>query len=148
MLKQPRQQSGQEYVRCAYDSIEALKEAGNTITILWYPASDENELLKTAKEAARKAMQQNAVPQRRFPSMTVVAHSSILSTEFYLSILFQTNTKPPSILTTCSRPRARPPEAERRIIAIAPSSSLSSDESVLSVLLSEALFLSRPLERL
>jgi hypothetical protein len=28
MLKQPRQQSGQEYARCAYDSIEALKEAG------------------------------------------------------------------------------------------------------------------------
>lgn len=67
-LKQPRQQSGQEYIRCIYDSIEELRENGN-MRVLWLPLSDENELLKLAKEEARKATRQGAVPQKQFPGM-------------------------------------------------------------------------------
>ncbi|KAJ3453787.1 hypothetical protein MRS44_018419 [Fusarium solani] len=68
-LKQPRQQSGQEYIRCIYDSIEDLREDGNVVRVLWLPSSDENELLKQAKAEAWKATQQGAIPQKWFPGM-------------------------------------------------------------------------------
>ena len=68
-LRQPRQQSGQAHVRGAYDSIESLKANGNTIAIIWLPANEENELLKTAKEEARKATLEGSIPRRKFARM-------------------------------------------------------------------------------
>ncbi|WAO97111.1 Hypothetical protein NCS54_01482000 [Fusarium falciforme] len=65
----PRQQSGQEYIRCIYDSIEDLREDRNVVRVLWLPSSDENELLKQAKAEAWKATQQGAIPQKWFPGM-------------------------------------------------------------------------------
>jgi hypothetical protein len=59
-LKQPRQQSEQEYIRCIYDLIEDLREDANIVRVLWLPSSDENELLKLAKAEARTATQQGA----------------------------------------------------------------------------------------
>jgi ribonuclease HI len=68
-LRQPRQQSGQEYIRCIYDSIEELREGGNVVKALWLPSSGENKLLKHAKEEARKATQQGATPEKQCSSM-------------------------------------------------------------------------------
>lgn len=75
-VKQPRQQSGQEYIRCIYDSVKELRKDGNVLRILWLPSGDENRLLKHAKEEARKATQQGATPEKQFPSM----QSTTLST--------------------------------------------------------------------
>lgn len=75
-VKQPRQQSGQEYIRCIYDSVKELRKDGNVLRIVWLPSSDENRLLKHAKEEARKATQQGATPEKQFPSM----QSTTLST--------------------------------------------------------------------
>ncbi|KAI5458690.1 hypothetical protein BGZ63DRAFT_427066 [Mariannaea sp. PMI_226] len=52
-LKQPRQQSVQDYMRCIYDSIKELRDEGNVIEVMWLPTSD-NKLLKLAKVEARK----------------------------------------------------------------------------------------------
>ena len=68
-FRDPRQQSGQAFVRCAYDSIEALKESGNFIAILWHSVVHENELLRTAKEEAPKATQESAIPERQCARM-------------------------------------------------------------------------------
>jgi hypothetical protein len=68
-VKQPRQQSGQEYMRCIYDSVKELREDGNGLRVLWLPSSGENKLLKLAKDEAWKATQQGATPQKLFPSM-------------------------------------------------------------------------------
>ncbi len=57
-LKNPRQQSGQQYVSEAYDAIQTARDAGNTISVVWIPASAEHELLKIAKDKAREATQQ------------------------------------------------------------------------------------------
>jgi hypothetical protein len=68
-VKQPRQQSGQEYIRCIYDSVKELREDGNGLRVLWLPSSGGNKLLELAKDGARKATQQGATPQKLFPSM-------------------------------------------------------------------------------
>jgi ribonuclease HI len=65
-LRQPRQQSEQEHVRHIYASIRALRRNGNVVIILWLPSSEENELLKLAKEKAREATPQGATPQTDF----------------------------------------------------------------------------------
>ena len=62
-LRQPRQQSGQEYIRHAYDSIRRLRKDGNTLTVLWTPSDDENELKKVAKEKAKEATRPGSLPQ-------------------------------------------------------------------------------------
>jgi len=68
-LRQPRQQSGQEHVRHIYESIRTLRKNGNVMTIMWTPSSEENELLKIAKEKAREATQRGAIPQTQTPRM-------------------------------------------------------------------------------
>jgi hypothetical protein len=75
-LKQPRQQSGQEYIRCIYDSTEELREDGNVVRILWLPTSDKNKLLKLAKAEAQKATRQGAIPQKKFPRMQLTTLSA------------------------------------------------------------------------
>ena len=42
---------------------------GNRVAIAWIPASDDNELLKLAKNQARKATNDGATPQGQFPLM-------------------------------------------------------------------------------
>ena len=49
-FKQPRQQSGQNHLCSAYKAIRTLLREGNTITIVWLPSSEENELLELARE--------------------------------------------------------------------------------------------------
>ena len=68
-LKNPRQQSGQQYVSEAYDAIQAARDAGNMISVVWIPTSAENDLLKIAKDKAREATQQNATQQAQEPGM-------------------------------------------------------------------------------
>ncbi|KFG84301.1 putative reverse transcriptase [Metarhizium anisopliae] len=53
-LGNPRQQSGQVYVRLIYEAIEKLRERGNRVAIEWIPVSGENEMLKVAKTEARE----------------------------------------------------------------------------------------------
>jgi len=69
MIANPRQQSGQEYLRCIYDTIEKLRQRGNTLTVAWLPVSEENELLAKAKDRARAATTQDACPEASFPAM-------------------------------------------------------------------------------
>ncbi|KAJ6436852.1 reverse transcriptase [Purpureocillium lavendulum] len=61
-LGNPRQQSGQEHLRHIYNCIESLKDDRKTVTFAWIPASAEHELLKAAKEEARKATAKGATP--------------------------------------------------------------------------------------
>jgi hypothetical protein len=68
-LKNPRQQSGQQYVSEAYDAIQTARDAGNMISVVWIPTSAENELLKIAKDKARETTQQNATQQAQEPGM-------------------------------------------------------------------------------
>jgi ribonuclease HI/exonuclease III len=68
-LRKPRQQSGQEYIKRIYESIRALKRDGNTITIIWLPPGEENELMKLAKEKAKAATRQGSIPQDKVPRM-------------------------------------------------------------------------------
>jgi hypothetical protein len=68
-LGNPRQQSGQIYMRLIYEAIEKLRERGNRVAIEWIPVSDENELVMVAKTEARKATKDGATPQRQFPRM-------------------------------------------------------------------------------
>jgi hypothetical protein len=68
-LRKPRQQSGQEHISCIYESIRALKRYGNTITIIWLPSGEENELFKLAKEKAKAATRQGTTPQTQPPRM-------------------------------------------------------------------------------
>ncbi|KAJ6436634.1 reverse transcriptase [Purpureocillium lavendulum] len=68
-LRNPRQQSGQEYVGCIYDSVDALRRNGNMVVVLWIPASAENNLLQNAKAQARDATKEGANPPLKFPRM-------------------------------------------------------------------------------
>jgi hypothetical protein len=68
-LQNPRQQSGQEHVCHIYKLIQRLRRKGNQITILWIPTSDDNKLLRLAKEQARIAIGENAIPQAQVPRM-------------------------------------------------------------------------------
>ncbi len=63
----PYQQSGQGYVCRIYDAIRVLGRNGNLITILWIPTSEESTLLNLAKERAKAASRQGAVPQTPTP---------------------------------------------------------------------------------
>jgi hypothetical protein len=65
----PRQQSGQEFVRQTYKLMKRLQRNGNHINILWIPTSKDNKLLGLAKEQARTATQKDAVPQESVPRM-------------------------------------------------------------------------------
>nr|AEB91360.1 unknown [Verticillium dahliae VdLs.17] len=68
-LRNPQQQSGQEYVRCIYEAITRLRETGNTISVVWLPSHLDDDLLKKAKGEARKASRDGALPEKQFPKM-------------------------------------------------------------------------------
>ncbi len=68
-LKNLRQQSGQQYIDEAYDAMKAVRNAGNTISIVWIPRSAENELLKIAKGKAKEATKPDAIRQAQEPGM-------------------------------------------------------------------------------
>ena len=54
-LKNPRQQSGQEFVCQIYNLMRRLERFGNQISVRWIPTSEDNKLLGLAKEQARAA---------------------------------------------------------------------------------------------
>lgn len=68
-IRQPRQQSGQGQVCRVYQIVRALQREGNTLNVLWLASSEENELLKFAKEKAKAATRQGAIPQMQLPKM-------------------------------------------------------------------------------
>jgi hypothetical protein len=68
-LRQPRQQSGQQHICYIYESIRALRTNGNTVTIRWIPAGEENKLWKIAKGNAKHATRQGAAPETQSPRM-------------------------------------------------------------------------------
>ncbi|EJP60699.1 reverse transcriptase [Beauveria bassiana ARSEF 2860] len=54
-LMNPHQQSGQEFIRCIYDSIQELQEKGTVTSVIWVPSESDEELLKAAKKKAKEA---------------------------------------------------------------------------------------------
>ncbi|KAJ6020347.1 hypothetical protein N7522_000422 [Penicillium canescens] len=68
-LRNPRQQSGQEFVSQLYKSMRKLRRNGNQINIRWISTSEDNKLRGLAKEQARAATQEDALPQERVPRM-------------------------------------------------------------------------------
>jgi hypothetical protein len=68
-LNNPRQQSGQEFVCQIYKLIRRVRRNGNQISVRWIPTSEDNNLLRLAKEQARVATQEDAVPQGKVPRM-------------------------------------------------------------------------------
>ena len=54
-LRNPRQQSGQVYLRRTYTSLRKLWRYGNGLLVFWIPSSNENELLQLARQEARQA---------------------------------------------------------------------------------------------
>jgi ribonuclease HI len=68
-LRNPRQQSGQEFVRRIYKLIAKLQRNGNRVKFRWVSTSEDNKLLGLAKEQARAATQEDALLQERAPRM-------------------------------------------------------------------------------
>lgn len=68
-LRNPRQQSGQEFVYQLYRSMRKLRRNGNQINVRWISTSEENKLRGLAKDQARFATQEDALPQERVPRM-------------------------------------------------------------------------------
>ncbi|KAJ5085332.1 hypothetical protein N7532_010103 [Penicillium argentinense] len=68
-LRNPRQQSGQEFVCQLYKLMRKLRRNGNQINIRWISTSEDNKLRGLAKEQARAATQEDALPQERVPRM-------------------------------------------------------------------------------
>jgi hypothetical protein len=68
-IANPRQQSGQDFIRQTYRLMKRLQRNGNHINIWWVPTSKDNKLLGLAKEQARNATQKDAVPQESVPRM-------------------------------------------------------------------------------
>lgn len=79
VIRQPRQQSGQEQARRAYESTRALRREGNTIRVVWLPSSKESELLTLAKEKAKAATQKGAFHDSRSYSSRVCLPGSAVS---------------------------------------------------------------------
>lgn len=68
-LRRPHQQSGQEYLGRIYDFIKRLRQEGNTVTVTWTPARDDNKLQRFAKDRAQKATGPKARPPKPRPGM-------------------------------------------------------------------------------
>src|SRR4051812_48198187 len=65
--RNPRQQSGQEHICSIYESINKLKRKCNTITVVWLPKGEDEELWTCAKEKAKEATRQGTRPQTPLP---------------------------------------------------------------------------------
>ncbi|RYN85679.1 hypothetical protein AA0119_g13223, partial [Alternaria tenuissima] len=74
-LRRPRQQSGQSYISQFYKTVQTLRRDGNTVTVLWLPASEECELASLAKQEAKMATRLNARPQTQLPRMRSTTHN-------------------------------------------------------------------------
>ncbi|EXA31053.1 hypothetical protein FOVG_17611 [Fusarium oxysporum f. sp. pisi HDV247] len=68
-VRNPHQQSGQEYVGCIHDSINSMKAKGNAVAVIWMSTSAEHRLLEMAKKEARSASRDGAIPALKFPRM-------------------------------------------------------------------------------
>ena len=68
-LRNPRRQSGQEFVCQMYKLMSRMRRNGNSIKFHWIPTTEDNKLLGLAKEQARTATQEDALPQERVPRM-------------------------------------------------------------------------------
>ncbi|KAG0152951.1 hypothetical protein PDIDSM_55550 [Penicillium digitatum] len=68
-LRNPRQQSGQEFVCRIYKLIKKLQRNGNHVQLRWVPASEDNKLLGLAREQARTSTQEDALLQEHAPRM-------------------------------------------------------------------------------
>jgi hypothetical protein len=60
-------QSGQHHICHIYESIRALRRNGNTVTIRWLAAGEEDKLWEVAKMNAKHATRQGATPQTPTP---------------------------------------------------------------------------------
>jgi hypothetical protein len=67
-LRNPRQQSDQETICRMYNLMRRLQKNGNRIKLLWI-TSEDKKFLGLAKEQARAATQEDALPQERVPRM-------------------------------------------------------------------------------
>jgi hypothetical protein len=61
MLQRPRQQSGQEHIRSAYEAIKRLRRNENELVIKWILRTEENELFALAKQKVRKIIVYSAI---------------------------------------------------------------------------------------
>ncbi|OQE33211.1 hypothetical protein PENNAL_c0436G00925, partial [Penicillium nalgiovense] len=68
-LRNPRQQSGQEFVCRIYKLIKRLQRNRNHVQFRWVSASEDNKLLGLAKVQARAATQEDALLQKSAPRM-------------------------------------------------------------------------------
>ncbi|KAJ5921579.1 hypothetical protein N7454_009053 [Penicillium verhagenii] len=66
-LRNPRRQSGQEFVTQIYSSIRRLQRNRSQIKSHWIPTSEDNKLLGRAKEQARTTTQEDALIQEHTP---------------------------------------------------------------------------------
>ncbi|KAJ5557924.1 hypothetical protein N7513_003510 [Penicillium frequentans] len=80
-VRNPRQQSGQDFVGQLFKSMRRMRRNGNRIDIIWVPISEKNELLGLAKEQAKTATHENALIQMQVPRMKSttlnLAHSQV-----------------------------------------------------------------------
>ncbi|KAK7582830.1 hypothetical protein V3481_012128 [Fusarium oxysporum f. sp. vasinfectum] len=60
----PRQQSGQGYIREIYDAVEKLRRDGNRVKLIWLPPDSELKIQKTAKMSARCATEPYMTPRK------------------------------------------------------------------------------------
>jgi hypothetical protein len=65
VIKQPRQQSGQDIIRQIYQSAKLLKQRGNSVDFVWIPAESDFTLGAEAKAAAQRATKQGPTPDCR-----------------------------------------------------------------------------------
>ncbi|KAJ5593445.1 hypothetical protein N7537_010349 [Penicillium hordei] len=68
-LRNPRQQSGQEFVCRIYKLIKRLQRNRNHVQFRWVSASEDNKMLGLAKVQARAATQEDALLQESAPRM-------------------------------------------------------------------------------
>lgn len=68
-IRHARRQSGQRHICHIYQSIRALRRNGNTVSIRWCPAREENKLWEIAKGNAKHATRQGAAPEVQMPRM-------------------------------------------------------------------------------
>ena len=68
-LRNHRQQSGQEFFCKLYKFIRKLRRNGNQVNVRWIPTSEDNKMRGLAKEQARAATQEDALPQEHIPRM-------------------------------------------------------------------------------
>lgn len=68
-IRHARRQSGQRHICQIYQSIRELRRNGNTVSIRWFPAREENKLWEIAKGNAKHATRQGAAPEVQMPRM-------------------------------------------------------------------------------